>query len=233
MPGSTTARTKSVPPARAHGARIARRHESDGTTMPFAQWPGMWQPTTRPPAGVADGTVQIMSTRWPDADDDPDPADRRVDADPRRRTRAARSRRRLGGLPRVLGRLVADDRLVDVEPAVDDVEEDSLARRRRRRRSAGTSQSLGDDVDLARRGSRSRARSAASAGGAGVAARQRPAATAASDRGESGGANGAANARRESRANPRTAPRDEPARRLTPARGAPHSARIGRAGTRR
>src|SRR6476660_3269699 len=34
--------------------------------MPFAQWPGIWQPTTRPPAGNAEGTVQSMSTRCPD-----------------------------------------------------------------------------------------------------------------------------------------------------------------------
>ena len=39
-----------------------------GTTMPFAQWPGMWQPTNQPDAAVAasDGTVQVTSTRSPE-----------------------------------------------------------------------------------------------------------------------------------------------------------------------
>ena len=64
-------------------------------------------------------------------------------------------RRRLGGLPGVLDRAVADDDLVDLEPAVDDVEQHGLARDevedRRQERVV-----LGDEVDLAGRVGRAR-----------------------------------------------------------------------------
>ena len=68
--------------------------------------------------------------------------------------------RRLGDLPGVLDRRVADDRLVDLEAAVDDVQQDGLAGHEVER--VGQERVvLGDEVDLARRAPTSRARSAA------------------------------------------------------------------------
>ena len=81
-------------------------------------------------------------------------------ADDRGRAGWGAGRRGLGGLPGVLHAGIADDRLVDVETAVDDVEEDRLAgdqvERVRQERVV-----LGDEVDLARRVGRRRRRRAA------------------------------------------------------------------------
>ena len=150
-----------------------------------------------------------MSTRWPDPTTIRSPP-----TDGSTLTRGVgpgagpTDGRGLGRLPGVLDRVVADDRLVDVEPAVDDVEQHGLAGddvddRRLERPVAG------DDVDLARRGRRSRARSAASAERrpASQAATTRAAATTQAQR--RAAARTVGNARRESRARPA----DRPARR--------------------
>ena len=125
----------------------------------------MWQPTSHGArVGAAAGTVQTRSTRSPGADDDPDAGHVGRDADDRRRAGRSADRRRLGGLPGVLDRGVADDRLVDLEPAVDDVEQDGLAGREVER--VGQERVvLGDDVDLARA-----ADAPGTIGGVGVAA---------------------------------------------------------------
>ncbi len=49
------------------GCPWASTHRT-GTTIPFAQWPGMWHPTRKAATGdaVVPGTVQRTSTRWPD-----------------------------------------------------------------------------------------------------------------------------------------------------------------------
>ena len=124
-----------------------------GTCMPRAQWPGMWQPTTH---GVADagpsaGTVQTRSTSSPDLTTIRTPATPGGTRDHGRRPRGRSRRRRLGHLPGVLDRRVADDRLVDLEAAVDDVEEDRLARDEVDR-IGQEGVVLGDDVDRARSG---------------------------------------------------------------------------------
>ena len=97
--------------------------------MPRAQWPGMWQPTSH---GV--GARRRLGRdrpddvhRSPELDDDPQPGDLGRDGDDRRRAGRVPGRRRLGDLPGVLDGRVADDRLVDLQTAVDDVEQDGLA----------------------------------------------------------------------------------------------------------
>jgi len=62
------------------------------------------------------------------SDDDPQPRDVRWDADDRRRTGWPPRRHGLRRLPGVLHGRVTDDRFVDLEAAVDDVEEHRLAR---------------------------------------------------------------------------------------------------------
>ena len=121
--------------------------------MPASQWPGMWQPTTRRRDGGRVGR---------DRPDDVDPLARarRRSADPATSggtlTTGVGPGRRAGRAPprptsqASWTRGVADDRLVDLEPAVDDVEQDRLAGHE----VDGVGQErvvLGDDVDLARR----------------------------------------------------------------------------------
>ena len=85
--------------------------------MPFAQWPGMWQPTNQPLAALAasSGTVQVTSSRWPDS------TTIRVPSKPGGSgTNGVGPGRRVGGcsLSRLPGQLVldvADDGLVDDE----------------------------------------------------------------------------------------------------------------------
>ena len=133
-----------------------------GCGIPYAQWPGMWQPTTRRRRPRRrDGTVQTHVHALARAHDDARA----------RRPRAARSRaasaragadgRGLGRLPGVLDRRVADDRLVGLEATVDDVEQDRLAGHEVER-GGQERVVLRDQVDLARRRRACRARSAAS-----------------------------------------------------------------------
>ena len=75
---------------------------------------------------------------------------RRRDADDGRGAGRSADRRRLGASQASWTAMVADDRLVDIETAVDDVEEDGLAGDEVQRRRAGT-RSPGDQVDLAGR----------------------------------------------------------------------------------
>ena len=72
-------------------------------------------------------------------DDDAQAGHVRRHAHDRRRPGRRPVRPGLGGRPGVLGRHVADDRLVGGQAAVDDVEQDRLARARGRARPAGTS----------------------------------------------------------------------------------------------
>ena len=119
--------------------------------MPFAQWPGMWQPRRSfETSAAAAGTVQMTSTRWPDGT-----TTRMPDTSGGTLTTGVGpgggiDRRELRGLPGVLDGLVADDQLVDLEPAVDDVEEDGLAGDDVDR-IGQEDPVLQDDVDLARR----------------------------------------------------------------------------------
>ena len=129
--------------------------------MPLARWPGMWHSTVQADGsglalalgsgsvvGTSAGTCHSRSTRWPEGTTTRTPPSVGRDADDGRRTRRRPVERRLRGLPRVLDRAVADDDLVDVEPAVDDVEHHRLAgdevQDRRHERVV-----LGDEVDLA------------------------------------------------------------------------------------
>ena len=100
--------------------------------------------------GTSAGTCQSRSTRWPEGTTTRTPASVGRDAHDGRRTGRCPVQRCFGDLPGVLDRTVADDDLVDVEPAVDDVEHHGLARDevqdRRHVRVV-----LGDEVDLAGR----------------------------------------------------------------------------------
>src|SRR6185369_17636 len=81
--------------------------------------------------------------------DDPEALNTRRDADDRRRSGWSTDGRGFRDLPRVLGGGIADDRLMNLEATVDDVEEDGLAGRQVK----GSRQErvvLGDQVDLAR-----------------------------------------------------------------------------------
>ena len=100
----------------------------------------MWQPTTHGVAldGASAGTVHDDVDPLAGGDDDAQPGDVGRHRHDRRRARRVVGRGRLRDLPGVLDRGVADDRLVDLEAAVDDVEQDGLARARGRARRAGT-----------------------------------------------------------------------------------------------
>ncbi len=103
----------------------------------------MWHPTVQSvgAAGVGDvvghGPADIDELAG--SDDDPQTGDLRRDADDRRGPGRAADRRRLGLLPGRLDLAIADDGLVDLEPAVDDVQKHGLARDQVERRPAGTS----------------------------------------------------------------------------------------------
>ena len=95
--------------------------------MPFAQCPGMWQPTIQAAAGVSAGTVQTRSTRSPE---------RTTIRTPATSGGTLTTGVGPGGAPTVAAsatsqaswtRGVADDGLVDLETAVDDVEQHGLA----------------------------------------------------------------------------------------------------------
>ena len=93
----------------------------------------MWQPTVQaPPAGVPAGTVQTRSTRSPEWTTIRIPATSGGTLTTGVGPGGAPAVGSLGDLPGVLDRRVADDRLVDLETAVDDVEQDRFARRRGR-----------------------------------------------------------------------------------------------------
>ena len=97
--------------------------------IPRAQWPGMWQPTSQAAAGVTAGTVQTTSTRSPE---------RTTIRRPATSGGTLTTGVGPGGAPTVAAsatsqaswtRGVADDRLVDLETAVDDVQQHGLAGR--------------------------------------------------------------------------------------------------------
>ena len=100
------------------------------------------------PPGSPVGTVQVTSTRSPDST-----TMRRPETSGGTLTTGvgpggAPADRGLGAFPRVLDRLGADDRLVDIEAAVDDVQQHGLAGHE----VEGRGQELvvlGDEVDLA------------------------------------------------------------------------------------
>ena len=152
-----------------------------GTTIPFSQWPGMWQPDEpaarrrRRVGGHGPDDVDALPGPGDDAGRRPSPRARRRWASGPGGGSACGG---LGGLPRDLVREVADDRLVDHEAAVDHVEHDGLARHevddRRDVRVVAR-----DDVDLARVRARAGRDRRGRGGRAGVAGGE---ATAASDR---------------------------------------------------
>ena len=130
--------------------------------IPRAQWPGMWQPTSQAAAGVTAGTVQTTSTRSPERTTIRRPADVGRHAHDRGRAGRGADGGRLGDFPGVLDASVADDRLVDLETAVDDMQQHGLAGRQ----VEGVGEErvvLGDQVDLARGCPTPRARSTGSA----------------------------------------------------------------------
>ena len=114
----------------------------------------MWQPTIQPLTSgrsrTSPGTVHARSTRSPERTTTRSPETSGGTLTAGVGPGGAADGGRLGVLPGVLDGCVADDRLVDLEPAVDDVEEHGLARDqvegRRLERVV-----LGDDVDLTRR----------------------------------------------------------------------------------
>ena len=118
--------------------------------MPFAQWPGMWQPITRAASPVATrGTVHTTSTRWPDATTTRRPASSGGTLTSGRRAGRMTDRRSLRCLPRILDRGVPDHDLMDLEAAIDEVEQDGFARYQVDR-IGQEFPVLGDDVHLAR-----------------------------------------------------------------------------------
>ena len=190
--------------------------------MPFAQWPGMWQPTTSAAGGrIADGTVQTMSTRWPDPTTIRSPPTAGSTLTPRRRARrsptaaaaSAASHASWAASSPITTSWTSSPPLTTWSSTVSPATTSTT--------DGWNDPVPGDDVDLARRGRGARARSAASAERRRRRRRRRPA----RPRHDGDASSGAtARTRRESRADPLTAPRDEPRVGLTPARGAPHSA---------
>ena len=114
------------------GRRLTRQRARDPSdrdlhaARPVARDVAADDPGGRPRPAPPAGTVQTTSTRWPEATTIRNPTLGR-DADDRRGPGGTSGGAASASLPRVLDGGVAEDRLVDLEAAVDDVEQDGLA----------------------------------------------------------------------------------------------------------